>query len=210
MKKLFLSPAVMLLPLAVLAAPAHAGDAVADVDAHVSTLGAGMDIAIPVGDSVAARVGFNQFSMSYNTTTTSGAGTTINYNGNLKLQTVQLLADWHPFNGVTHLTAGVMINNNKVEAVGVEQTTNAVVNAVVDFNKTAPYLGFGWSGRASNSGWSFKSDIGVLYQGAARATLTTTNATLAANLATEQAALNDKLKNYKYYPVVSIGIGYAF
>ena len=72
MKKSFLFAAV-LLPLALGATPAHAGRAVADVDAHVSTLGAGLDIAFPVGNSVAARLGFNQFSLSYNTTTTSPA-----------------------------------------------------------------------------------------------------------------------------------------
>lgn len=209
MKQSFLLRAVLLLPLAILATPAHAGDAVADVDVHVSTLGAGLGVAFPVGDSVAARVGFNEFSYGYNTTTTS-ATSTINYTGNLKLSTVQLLADWHPFDGVTHLTAGVMINNNKFEASGVDQATGAVVNALVDFNKTAPYLGFGWSSRPAKSGWSFKSDFGVLFQGAPRATLTTANQTLAANLATEQATLNDKLKNFKYYPVVSLAIGYAF
>lgn len=206
MKKSFLLAAAVLLPLA---APAHAGNAVADVDMHISTLGGGLGIAVPVSDSVAARVGFNQFSMSYNTTTTT-ATSTINYAGTLKLSTVQLLADWHPFDGLTHITAGVMINNNRLEATGVDQVTGGVVNAVVDFNKTAPYLGFGWSGQASHTGWSFKSDFGVLFQGAPRATLTTANPTLAPNLATEQSTLNDNLKNFRYYPVVSVGIGYAF
>lgn len=209
MKKFLLSPAVMLLPLAVLAAPAHAGDAVAGVDVHVSTLGGGLGLTVPMGESIDARVGFNQFSHSYNTTTTSATGT-ISYAGSLNLSTVQLLADWHPFDGVTHLTAGLMINNNKFEATGIDQATGAVVNAVVDFNKTAPYLGFGWSSRPGNTGWSFKSDFGVLFQGAPRATLTTANPTVAATLPTEQAALNDNLKNFKYYPVVSVAVGYAF
>lgn len=209
MKKSYLFPAIV-LPLVLVATPVYAGDASADVNAHISTLGAGLDIAIPVADTVAARLGFNQFSMSYNSTTTSAVGSTVNYTGNLKLSTVQLLADWHPFDGVTHITAGVMLNNNKIEAVGVDQATGGIVNAVVDFNTIAPYLGFGWSGRPWNSGWSLKSDIGVLYQGSPRATLTTNNAALAPQLAADQATMNDNLKNYKYYPVVSIGIGYAF
>ncbi len=209
MNKTFLLPAMLALPLMSLAAAAQAGNAVADVDVHVSTLGAGLGVAFPVGNSVDARIGFNQFNLSFNTTTTS-ATSTINYSGNLKLSTVELLADWHPFDGTFHLTGGLMINNNKYEATGVDQATGATATASVAFNKTAPYLGLGWSGQAKNTGWSFKSDIGVLFQGSPNATLTSANPTLNANLATEQAALNDKLKNFKYYPVVSVGIGYAF
>lgn len=209
MKKSVLLSALLALPLAGLAVSAQAGNAVADVDAHVSTLGVGLGVAFPVSDSVAARVGFNQFSKSFTTTTTT-ATTNVNYSGNLKLSSVDLLADWHPFNGMTHLTAGLVYNNNKFEATGVDQVTGGTVNATVNFNKMAPYLGFGWSGQAKNTGWSFKSDFGILFQGAPNATLTSANPVLAANLATEQATLNDKLKNFRYYPVVSIGIGYAF
>ncbi len=209
MRKSVLLPALLALPLAGMAAAAQAGNAVADVDVHVSTLGAGVGVAFPVSDSVAARLGFNQFNKSFSTTTTS-ATSTINYNGNLKLSTVELLADWHPFSGLFHLTGGLMVNNNKFEATGTDQATGGIVNATVTFNKTVPYLGLGWSGQAKNSGWSFKSDIGVLFQGAPNASLTSANPTLAANLPAEQATLNDKLKNFRYYPVVSVGIGYAF
>jgi len=209
MKKSVLLSVLMALPLAGLAVGAQAGNAVADVDAHVSSLGLGLGVAFPVGDSVDARAGFNQFNKSFSTTTTN-ATSTINYNGNLKLSSIDLLADWHPFDGMTHLTAGLMYNNNKFEATGVDQVTGGTVNATVTFRKVAPYLGFGWSGQAKNTGWSFVSDIGVLFQGAPNAALTTASPALAPNLATQQATLNDKLKNFKYYPVVSIGVGYAF
>jgi hypothetical protein len=32
----------------------------------------------------------------------------------------------------------------------------------------------------------------------------------AGDIAAEEAALNEDLKNYKYWPVVSFGIGYTF
>ncbi len=209
MKKIEFVSALLAFSLVGMSISARAATAAADVDVHVSTLGAGLGIAFPVSDSVAARLGFNQFSKSFSTTTTSANGT-ISYNGNLKLSSVDLLADWHPFDGVTHLTAGLVYNNNKIEATGIDQGTGATVNATVDFRKMAPYLGFGWSGQAKNTGWSFKSDFGVLFQGAANATLTSNNQAIAGNLASEQQVLNDKLKNFKYYPVVSFGIGYAF
>ena len=121
---------------------------------------------------------------------------------------------------MTHLTAGLG-NNNKVDLTShsVSYTINGNVHILGTmnstewtFNKVAPYLGFGWSGQAKNSGFSFKSDFGVLFQGKPKATLTTTGASApsGADLAKAQSDLDDSLKNFKYYPVISFGIGYAF
>lgn len=200
-----------------LATPAQAGNAVADVDVHLSTLGYGAEVALPLSENFAARLGLNQFSKSFSksvaTTITVGGvaqPTTISYAGNLKLATTELLVDWHPFSGVTHITAGLMLNNNKFEVTGSEQLTNATVHGEVTFKKTAPYLGIGWSGRASQTGFSFKSDFGILFQGSPMATLSSTDPVLNQQLATEQANLNNSLSSFKRYPVISIGLGYAF
>ncbi len=190
----------------------HPGDATADVDAHVSTLGLGLGIAFPVNDCVGVRLSFNQFNHSLNTST-SGAS----YSGKLKLNSYEGLVDWFPFEGVTHLTAGVVYNNNKVDlnsagpfTLNGTQYTTGTLFANVTFRSWAPYLGFGWSGQPKKGGWSFKSDLGVLFQGSPSVTLTSSNAAAAGALANEQALLNDKLRNYRYYPVLSLGLGYAF
>lgn len=202
MKKQILMAAMM----AAISAPAFAGT---DIEAHISTLGYGLGLGFQATDSVVARVGFNQFSKTY--TTTSG---TVNYNGNLKLSSVDLLADWHLFGGVTHLTAGLVYNNNKVEMTSVGQYTlngnnyNGTLNSSVTFNKVAPYLGFGWSGQPKNSGLSFNSDFGVLFQGKPKASVSGSGNTAAD--ATAQADLENSLKNFRYYPVISVGIAYAF
>lgn len=194
----------------------HPGNASADVDVRASTLGVGLEVAVPLNECVAFRVGVNRFTRSFNTSTGS-ANSQVNYNGNLKLSSGELLLDWHPFEGIAHLTAGVLYNDNKFDLNSVGPfTVNGVqynagtVSAKVTFNKAAPYLGFGWSGQAKKQGWSIKSDFGVLFQGSPKATLSASDPAVAANLAAEQAILNDKLKNYKYYPVLSIGIGYAY
>jgi hypothetical protein len=61
-----------------------------------------------------------------------------------------------------------------------------------------------------NTGFSFNSDIGIMFQGSPKATITTTGSGGAAMTANAQTQLNDDLKHYKYYPVISFGIGYAF
>jgi hypothetical protein len=202
MKKRILMTAVM----AAVSAPAFAGT---DIEAHLSTLGYGLGVGFQATDSVVARVGVNQFSKTYSTTSSS-----VNYNGNLKLSSADLLADWHLFGGVTHLTAGLVYNNNKVEMTSVGAYTingtpyAGTLNSSVTFNKVAPYLGFGWSGQAKNKGLFFNSDFGVLFQGKPKASVTGSgNATADA---TAQSDLESSLNNFRYYPVISFGIGYAF
>lgn len=204
MKKSILLAAMM----AVFSAPAFAG---ADVDVHVSTLGYGAGLAFQGADSsVATRLGFNQFNKTY-TNTSNG----VNYEGKLKLSSADLLLDWHLFNGVTHLTAGLVYNNNKIDLTSVGSYTingntyTGTMNSTVTFKKIAPYLGFGWSGQPKKSGLSFKSDFGVLFQGKPQSTVSATGVS-ATDLATAQSDLDDSLKNFRYYPVISFGIGYAF
>ncbi len=207
-----------------ISAPALAGT---DVEAHVSTLGLGLGLGFQATDSVVARIGFNQFNRNFSTT----AGT-LNYDGKLKLSSFDALLDWHPFKGATHLTVGILSNNNKFNltatpgpggyTINGQTFTAAQVGSLtgdVSFNSAAPYLGFGWNSQPKNKGFTFKSDFGVMFQGSPKATLTYTgngggNPTVAQQIrdqaAVEQANLNDKLKNYKYYPVISFAVGYAF
>lgn len=210
-KALLLSSVLIMLPVSAFANPATI-----DIDVHVSTLGYGAAISKSFSDNVSARLSFNQYNRSY-TKSTSDANSSVDYAGDLKLGSVAALADWHMFSGYTHLTAGLIYNNNEftMNSVGT-YTLNGVshtgaLNASVTFNKVAPYLGIGWSGRSSKTGFSFKSDIGVMFQGKPKSTLTTTDATVSASdLATEQANMDESLNSFRYYPVISVGLGYAF
>ncbi|OIR08677.1 hypothetical protein GALL_90600 [mine drainage metagenome] len=202
MKKQILLAAIM----AVVSVPVFADTG---VEAQLSTLGYGVGVGFQATDSVVARIGINQFNKTY--TTTSGS---VNYSGNLKLSSADLLADWHLFGGVTHLTAGLVYNNNKVDLTSTGAYTingtpyTGTLNSSVTFNRVAPYLGFGWGGQMKNKGLFFNSDIGVLFQGTPKTSVSGSgNATADA---TAQADLQNSLKNFKYYPVISVGIGYAF
>lgn len=214
MKKQILFAAVM----AAISAPAFAG---ADVEAHVSTLGLGLGMGFQATDTIVARIGFNEFNKNFSTS--SG---TLNYDGKFKLSSLDALLDWHLFGGATHLTAGIMSNSNKFNLTatpsGGTYTINGqtylasqvgTLNGDVSFNSVAPYLGFGWNSQPKNKGLEFKSDFGIMFQGSPKATLSytgTQDPNISSQVAAEQASLNDKLKNYKYYPVISVGIGYAF
>lgn len=218
--------AIAILVLAAFPMQAYAAEGMFRLDAHASTLGGGLELGMPLTESYTARLGFNTFKFSANEN--SGG---LNYSGDLKLSSVTALVDWRPWGGVTHLTAGVIFNNNKLEMNatatggtnydinGVIYTANSgdSINTAVEFNKASPYLGIGWSGQPKKQGFSFSTDIGILFQGSPKATVTASGAwtgaggeTLTDLVADAQNQLNSDLSNFKYYPVISIGIGYTF
>jgi hypothetical protein len=191
------------------------------------TLGAGLELTTSILDNVNARVGVNGFKYS-----TSGSKSNIDYDIDLKLLTVSLLLDYSPFEASQfRLTGGAMYNGNKLDMTGnpavsgtfnfngTTYTTTDVssVDATVDFNKFAPYLGIGWGNAVKSAGWNFVADLGVMFQGnpdssiSVNTTLTGTAKTaLLNNVAAEQSKLDDDLDGFKYYPVASIGVSYRF
>lgn len=186
-----------------------------------STLGAGLEISYPVSSMLTVSAGINSFSKSW-TETASG----VDYKGDLDLQTISLLANYHPFAGSFHLTAGAMINNNEVTMkadpstsynIGGTTYTLAEVGTLkgtIDFNKVAPYAGLGW-GTSSDSGIGFTLDIGVLMQGKPNVDFKATG-TLAsdsgfqADLKKEEANAEDDIKDFTMWPVISAGIDVRF
>lgn len=195
----------------------------ATVNAKLSTLGFGVEAAIPLTQSLDARIGYNGYRYNFDETSTSN-GVPTNYSGDLKLSNAQVLADWHPWEGSFRLSAGVIFNNNKFEMTAQPSGSNIIVggqtvavqpgtsvNATVDFNKTAPYLGIGWGRTPKNSGLSFTSDIGVMFQGKPKGRVTSNNSNVTSTMINQaNTDLNDALDNFRFYPVISFGIGYTF
>ncbi len=102
------------------------------------------------------------------------------FNGKAKLESYGVNIDWYPSSKSQHyLSAGLHYNRNRLEADGVRKfnyrigrirgTEQANTSLSVKYNKVAPYLGVGYRNRqASNSGWQFTYNAGVLYQGKAK------------------------------------------
>ena len=206
---------------AALTVPAMAGGVEAGLS--IGTLGYGPQVVWTlVPNTFDARLSVGLLNYSYNTTSNG-----LQYNGHLKLQNAGLLADWHPFAGSFHLTAGAYYNDNRFDLSGQASagsytfngTTYTVaeagsVSARVTFNSVAPYLGLGWSNAGDGPGLHFTSDIGVMYQGKPTASVTATNPTqnaqLAADVAASQAQLQSDLNSFQWYPVLQFGVNYRF
>lgn len=193
------------------------------IGAKASTLGAGVEVTTNVVPLLAnLRIQGNGF--NYNTTINN---TNVAYDAKLKLRSVGAIADIYPFLvGKFRVSIGAYYNDNSLSLTGVPTggtyTFNGVtytaaqagtVTGTMTFNKFAPYLGIGWGDSVSSgSPLGFNFDLGVLYQGKPKTTLTATGNTpgLASNVAAEQAKLDNNVKKYKFYPVVAVGVTWKF
>lgn len=204
--------------LAVISATAHAEGLA--LTGKVGSLGLGLELTKSYSDVFTSRLGFNAFNFSTNTT--QG---TVNYDVKLKLQSLSALADWYPMQGGVRATGGLFYNNNKLSLNAIPTTpgvysingTPYALNSLqseVTFNTVAPYLGVGWGNPAAHGkGWGLTSDFGVLLQGTPKVGMSATGPGAAAAqpaIDSERMRLQDSLRNFKLYPVATMGISYQW
>jgi hypothetical protein len=195
------------------------------VTAKIGTLGYGVELNVGYSDIFSTRFGLNVFAYKYNANASA-----MNYDFKLQLQTASVLADWYPFAGSFRTSGGLFYNNNKVSFSANPTGGNFIVNGVTytsaqigslqgtaTFNQVAPYFGVGWGNPvAKGKGWGLVSDIGLLYQGKPKVDLvaTCTSPTICTQLQTDAAAENAKLQNelrhFRWWPVISTGISYQW
>lgn len=197
---------------AVALALAAAGSAhAAGVGVRAGTTGVGADVAWSVAPTLSARLGYSGLKWGHDVTTSSG----IRYDGDLKLSNFNALLDFSPL-GPFRITGGFIFNKNKFDAVSSPGAGGSNLSASVEMGKSAaPYLGVGY-GNVSGLGINFYADLGIMFMGSPSATVTANCGTLPncsslqAQAAAERARLEDELKDFKYFPVLNIGITVGF
>lgn len=184
---------------------------------RVGSLGLGVEVSYPLSQRFSLRI--NADGYSYSRTFNQNG---IDYDGKATLRTASLQADWYPFANNFRISAGPMYNGNKLDLTGPPGTVTvngntyqATLEGQVEFKKYVPYAGIGY-GRPIGTGLSLTMDFGMMFQGTPKATLTGTCSPPAActnfqsDLAAQEASMNDAIKNFRYYPVVSLGLAYTF
>lgn len=193
------------------------------VTGKIGTLGVGVDFTKSLTESFDARVGINLFSYTY-----TGEDSEIEYDFELGLFTAAVLADWHPGRSPFRFSAGLVLNNNKIDStaktkdtieIGDKEYTPAqigVLSGEITFNTVAPYIGIG-TGRPAvgASKWGFSFDLGVIFQGSPKVDLSVSgplasDPDLQRELAKEEKDIEDEMEGFKYYPVLSLGVIYRF
>ena len=140
------------------------------------------------------------------------------YDAKAKILTGALLLDWSPL-GPFRISGGFMPNKNKVDLSGTPTSTrfpagSSLTGEVKPERSFAPYLGLGW-GNVWTKGVNFYFDLGVMFQGSPKVSLSLNcgpSATAAqcaaaqAQVEGERQRVEDKIDKYKYYPVANIGL----
>lgn len=194
------------------------------VGAKIGTLGGQVEITGNFSPYLKGRVNVGYLPWDYEITVDGE-----DYDFNVKLFTTGALLDLHPFAGGFRISAGVYFNNNDFSGTGslssgqsydiggfvFSGATLGHVDATADFNTVAPYLGLGYSNAFTADGrWSFEFDAGVMYWGSPEVALSTPATSIVPGLdqalKDEAQKVEDELEEFKFYPVVSVGVGYSF
>ncbi|MFP6901161.1 MAG: hypothetical protein VCA36_09465, partial [Opitutales bacterium] len=189
---------------------------------RISTSGVGFEIAKGFTPRIGARIGLNYLDYEYTDVVSD-----IDYNLDLRLQSLALLADWHPFKGMFRISTGAIINGNRLnmlaeldrsspeEINGVDYSLDSVRGSL-KFNTLAPYLGLGWDTTfGDDDSWGLTFDLGVIYCGSPKLQLSaigpdTSLANFSSDLEQERLDLENDLADFRFWPVVSAGFLYQF
>jgi hypothetical protein len=208
------------------------------VSAHISPEGEGVDLTRRMSDSYNLRIAYRQYSYQGTdplATFRQAAGfitdwigitksdNAYDHNGRQKLLSV--MADWYPDEeSQSRLTFGLGYNNSKDDITGKELPLGGYnlganhysaaqvgrLQGTLEYNKFAPYLGFGWGNPVKRGkNWGLVADIGMLYEGSPKARLSTTGTgVLQSDIAAEQTRLEKD--TWTWSPMMSVGISYQW
>lgn len=220
----FLAPTVIVIALALGGAPAKAQSIFGlAAGAHVSTLGAGVEMSAKINRFLTVRAGGSYLKMS-----TDGSFGGLDYDFDVDLASVGAALDVHPFGNGFLVSAGVYWNGNGGElttspagavTVGGVTFTGSQVGTLttdVEYNPVAPYLGIGYDGaHYSILPISFTFRIGLFYMGRADVSLSSSGPlsgtpAFEAELRQEEKDLEDDLSKLGFYPAMTIGLKIRF
>jgi hypothetical protein len=193
--------------------------------AEAGTAGFGPSLIITASEKFTFTLGYTWLDYDYDVESDDA-----DYAGDLKLSNFKALANWHPWGGTFHFSAGLFATDNEVsvtakpepgntyEINGVTYNSsqiNSITGAATFEDDIAPYIGVGWAKNPSNSGLAFYATLGVFFAGDASARLSATGSLandpqFQANLRAEENDINDDLEDLGAYPVLQLGIQYRF
>jgi len=209
------------------------------IGVKISTLGAGIETAVPLAAKANLRGGVNFF--QYNRAIINDG---IHYAGQLQFRSAEAHLDFYPFGGF-HVSPGVLFyNGNQLTANATvpggqnftlngtayqsESTDPVTGTGKLDFVKVSPSIMMGFGNLIPRSGrhYSFLFEFGGAYQGSARVALnltgsvcdtatgtickSTSDPTVQANILAQQQKIKKDINPYRFFPVVSIGFGFNF
>lgn len=191
--------------------------------AKAGLLGLGVEYAYSIGDRLAVRVGWNGSQLGF-----EAEESDIDYDFDLVWDSLAVGVDFYPTRGPLRVFAGMLRNDNRIEAQGrlneavtIGDTTydaddvGALVG-LIEFDDTATFAGIGWDwSRRRTKGLGVSFDIGVVSQGSPRASLRATGPIADVpdfmdDITAEEADLTDEIKDFDLLPFATLGVVFRF
>lgn len=173
---------------------------------------------------------------TYTTKPNGGASQDQKYDVTLRLLSEPIALDFYPSaKSAFRVSVGVLVNQNRFEAT---VKNSSVVNSTFTFNGVdylqsavgdfdmeveqqtlSPYLSIGTSFYLTKSKrWALSGELGVAYTGSPKVSLSAPNHDPALDLTPnfsddvsgEEAKIEKDAEDYKFYPIVKIGVSYSF
>ena len=221
------------------AAQAHAAEGLESVQVgvHGGTLGVGVNASLEITEKFAARALFSTWGLDYEETE---SGNEFHGDLDLQTIGLAAdwhpFAGGFRVTGGVFLNSNEVSATAMGEDLELGDNTydDGRFDLLLDFERIAPYLGVGWtSGPIAGSNFSILADAGLLYQRSPRVSASGTadgcpftlsrdgvatvgecsgsaSRTLRPDLESEHMELSDDLEDFRWYPVLSIGVSYRF
>ncbi len=209
------------------------------VGVKAGTLGAGVDLSFALTQTINARIGVTSVQIDSEQETLSVGDTGFEQDMNATLDADYgasgLLFDWYVFDGTFHVTAGMVKNNGAVGIAGtlqpgVDYIINGQLLQSTDINGNIggnvslgdsyqPYLGIGWGRKADDDpGFSLSVELGVALldpEAQLQASVIlggnfNTDKEFSDMLRDAEDNFESELDEFELFPVLSIGVNYAF
>lgn len=182
-------------------------------------LGAGVDLSFPLSERFNGRIGYGSLSRTGDYTETN-----FRYDGKLKFAGGLAVIDWFPTNGRFRLSAGVARNQSNIRVTAsptssvsfgnnVYPASSITASGELNFAATAPYLGIGYGNPSAGGRVGFFLEGGLIRQktkAALTGTCTASCGTFDADLAQEQADLQNSANDMRWFPVLQVGLSIRF
>lgn len=147
----------------------------------------------------------------------------IDYTGKAKILRTGLFGDWYAFGGGFRLTAGITLNDSKIDLSGrgnggtidIGGTSYAVgpsdrFDVRIKLPSSTPYVGLGWGHNAGTAGWNFVFDLGVAIGKARVSASTNIPGVTQDDIDRELEELRDGVGKVRVIPQFTLGVGYRF
>lgn len=192
----------------------------------VGTTGIGVEGKMAVSDNLALRGTLTTAPINRDATIDD-----VDYEADLNFTNVGGFADLYPFQNGFHISGGAYAGEKSMDLVGTPGAATTVeiggttytgaqigtLTGDVSYNDIAPFVGIGYDGfMKRSSDWSFNARAGVMFVGSPDVDLTAAGGLISASpmvqaeLQNEITNLEAELDDYKYYPVVTLGITRRF